>query len=233
MNKISSLLVGVILLSVIFSFATVFTQVGTVGVSQGDWFKWSYSYTLSDEPTPPQFDIDWIKFLVSDISGTLITGESTITYNNGTEHTEISYIDVDNNDVTPIVEGMIISTHYSENDVVNNVQHLKIEEIVLKNFHTEPREMFHSTFTARSDVAFFDHDYYWDRETGILVDMSYYQEFPEDSTLGSGSGELEFKLIESNIPQIPEFPSWIMLPLFLTTTIIVLIYRKRMNRIGG
>jgi len=34
-------------------------------------------------------------------------------------------------------------------------------------------------------------------------------------------------------PAIPEFPSWIIVPLFVTTTVIVIIYRKRLSQKKG
>jgi len=33
-------------------------------------------------------------------------------------------------------------------------------------------------------------------------------------------------------PSIPEFPSWISIPLFLTATLVVILYRKRMKKVA-
>ncbi len=35
-------------------------------------------------------------------------------------------------------------------------------------------------------------------------------------------------IIEQDLNSIPEFPSWIILPLFLTTTVLALLFRKRL-----
>ena len=224
-NKLTFLLVGVVLLSLVFSFDNVFAQVGTVGVSEGDWFKWSYSYIIVDEPTPAHFDIEWIKFLVTDISGTLVNGEATIKYNNGTEHTEAHSVDV-YNDVNPIIREMLISTHYSKGDDINNSQHLDIDDIVTVTYLNEPREMFYSYFAAWSNVSGIDEEYYWDKQTGILVEMTIHQKISGDS----GTSTVELKLIESNISEIPEFPSWIILPLFLIGTIAATVYKRKLTR---
>jgi len=39
--------------------------------------------------------------------------------------------------------------------------------------------------------------------------------------------------VEKNLEFIPEFPSWIILPLFLTATVLALLVRKRMNGNSG
>ena len=38
-------------------------------------------------------------------------------------------------------------------------------------------------------------------------------------------------IVEQNIDSIPEFPSWIIFPIFLTATLIGVIYKKRMIRL--
>jgi hypothetical protein len=231
MNKIRVfLIIIVVILSNMMVVSLARGQVGIVGVSEGDWFKWSYSYSLSDErPTPAQFDIEWIKFLVTDISGTLVIGESTIKYNNGTEHTETNSIDIDQN-LDPIIQEMLISTHYSVNDVIYNIEHLRIDEILTRTYNNQPREMFHSTFTARFDDVVHDHEYYWDRKTGILVEMIYQNEFTENSNLGSGSALFELKLIESNNPEIPEFSTTVIMLLFLSFTLLgTIISTRKLN----
>ncbi len=43
-------------------------------------------------------------------------------------------------------------------------------------------------------------------------------------------GEGDFWLIKTDEQGIPEFPSWIILPLFLTATLAVIIYRKKLTK---
>ena len=38
-------------------------------------------------------------------------------------------------------------------------------------------------------------------------------------------------IVEQDLDSIPEFPSWIIIPLFLIATLTITIYRKRMNNI--
>jgi len=49
--------------------------------------------------------------------------------------------------------------------------------------------------------------------------------------LHTSPGNSEWTMIvEQNIDSIPEFPSWIVLPLFLTVTMVVAIYKKRLPK---
>jgi len=48
--------------------------------------------------------------------------------------------------------------------------------------------------------------------------------------IGSGLSDSYTIIVEENIDSIPEFPSWIILPLFLTATLIVTLARKRLMR---
>ncbi len=37
-------------------------------------------------------------------------------------------------------------------------------------------------------------------------------------------------IVEQNIDSIPEFPSWTILPLFLTVTMVVAIYKRKLSK---
>ena len=47
-----------------------------------------------------------------------------------------------------------------------------------------------------------------------------------------GGGSTEFWLVRTDALGIPEFPSWIILPLFMIATFAVIIYRRRLRRRG-
>jgi len=193
----------IMLLSSMMLVSLAVAQVGTVGVSEGDWFKFGYDIEFSDERLDPNLeDVEWNKFSVTEISGTLVTGETTIRYKNGTEQTVGSYIDVYNFNIANITANMLISTHYNLNDVINNAQHLRIDEIISITYQTEPRETYHCLYIINGSNHDSYFDYYWDKETGILTKLHMFTEFKDDPDLGSATVSVTIKLIESNIPEI-------------------------------
>ena len=219
------------LLSNIMFVSLVMAQVGTVGVSEGDWFKWrTMDIEYSDERLAPVGVNEWTKFTITEISGTLVTGETTVRYENGTEKTSRSYIDVYDFNIANITANLLISTHYNLNDVINNAQHLRIDEIISRPYQTEPRETYHSSYIVNGDTVNSTYDYYWDRETGVLVELKITGEYQDDPDFGSGTTSGVIRLIESNIPEIPEFSPPILIVSFLLATLLSIAIPKHILR---
>jgi hypothetical protein len=47
------------------------------------------------------------------------------------------------------------------------------------------------------------------------------------------SGTTVFWVVKTDAQGIPEFPSWIILPLFLTVTLVVAIFRRKLSKTGN
>jgi len=47
------------------------------------------------------------------------------------------------------------------------------------------------------------------------------------------SGTTVFWVVKTNAQGIPEFPSWLILPLFLTVTLVVAIFRRKLSKTGN
>jgi len=53
-------------------------------------------------------------------------------------------------------------------------------------------------------------------------------------TVNMNNFEVNFEVyVIENIDSIPEFPSWIILPLFLTATLVIVIFRKSLKKSGN
>jgi parallel beta-helix repeat protein len=79
----------------------------------------------------------------------------------------------------------------------------------------------------------------WDNGTSGNYWSDYLTRYPNASEIGNtGVGDTPFYINDNNIDHyslmepytIPEFPSWIILPLFLTVTLVVVIYRKKLAK---
>jgi len=55
--------------------------------------------------------------------------------------------------------------------------------------------------------------------------------YANDTAGNTGASEtVYFTIITNSEQEIPEFPSWIILPLFVTATLVVIIYRKKLTK---
>lgn len=205
-------------------------QTRTVGVSVGNWFKYgditgSWS---SDDPnaTVPYFafnETEWMTMSIESISGTNITGQMTIHYTNGTEEPEEGWIDIDTGEGE---EGLlwIISANLDAGHTLyssGNYSTWMINETVSRTYPGGVRETNHVNFTIEYQMSngieiyqYMSMNFYWDRSSGIQVEMSqeYISQIGENQT----SWSFTVKITESNIWVIPEFPIW-------TTTLLTLV----------
>jgi len=75
-----------LLLSATMFAQSGFAQVRTAGVSEGDWFKYGFSFqwdselnmTSEDFPFADFLDGEWVTLTIQDVSGTNVTVQFTI-----------------------------------------------------------------------------------------------------------------------------------------------------------
>ena len=111
----------------------VFSQPRTVGVSEGDWFRYDltldWDYKL--DVTPEDFIFadflqgNWIKLTIQDISGTNVTGQFTIHFENGTEQLLTGSVDLVTGEGD--LRNWLISTDLNAN---NSLYTTEIDEVV-------------------------------------------------------------------------------------------------------
>jgi len=68
--------------------------------------------------------------------------------------------------------------------------------------------------------------WYWDRSSGIFVEMS--QDYTSHTGNYTTTYSVLLKITESNVWVIPEFPTFLILPLFMIATLLtVIVYRRK------
>jgi hypothetical protein len=237
MNKkvILLTLVSVFLLSAMV--VTSSGQTRTAGVSEGDWFTYDVDFSwLSNDPseTPP---ISWneterTRVMIVAVSGKNVSSQFTWYYKNGTEKTIGGYVNIETGegDEMPI---FAVSADLGEHDTVYTSgwwSSAKINETIVRTYpdgvrdtnHLNISTVFSSELSAQASAL----DYYWDKPTGILVESS-------EAVVTEADGYVTIHVLKSRITAsnawvVPEFPSILILPLFIITTLLaVIVYRRK------
>lgn len=224
-------------------------QVRSVGVSEGDWFKysltfdWSFSNPNATIPADMKLynETEWLWMSVIDVVSTNITTQSVAHLKNGTEITRVpgGSIDVDTG------SGMApwaISANLNLNDSLYTSGELsawKIEETIPRTYPSDTRDTNHVTNTTEYNYpdevnTRASRNCYWDRSTGIIVEMIL--DIQRTEADGSQTNMTSIVLItESNVwtisESMPEFPTWMSMQLILIAlAVAILFYRRRLER---
>jgi hypothetical protein len=238
--------VSIIMLSICLLYAFVISaaaQPRMVGVDVSDWFKyvaavdWSSNDPNATFP-PPDWEMleemnetEWMLCTFESISGTNITLQFTSHFKNGTEIIENGYIDVDTGDGN--MTYVVISSNLDVNDTVyTSLEYStqKINETVIRSYPGVVRETNHMNQTMtgifNETSLYYNKNIYWDRPTGMCVEESYEMRNQTGEYLTTWS--MSFRIADSNVWIIPEFPSFLILPLFMIATLLaVIVYRRK------
>jgi hypothetical protein len=215
-------------------------QPRTVGVSVGNTWRYSTAADWSStDPTakpPPDVveynDTEWLQVTVTGVSGTNISAQMTAHFKNSTEESESGWIDIDTGNNENMTY-MIISANLTVGDPIYTVSlaNWLLNETVQRTYLNGLRETNHVNTTSSTAVQYLASNLYWDKETGIFVELSTQNIFQVSNYTTSWSMGLQ--IISSNIWVIPEFPTWVptllLLIALISATTIVSTQRRRVR----
>jgi hypothetical protein len=227
------------LLLIIF-FQLTFAQVRTAGVKEGDWFKYSLTLdydselnlTTEDFPLANFLVGEQITFTIEDISGTNVTGSFTINYENGTEYSQDGSIDLVTGEGD--LRNWLISSDLNTRDsLYASEPEEMINETITQTYYWGARETNHLiyffNFTSEEDYSFLRSDMFWDKEFGVVTELSFEADVRVNGTQFSASAEV--LIVESNVLEsVPEFNSTSLILTIVIITFSISYFKYRQDK---
>jgi hypothetical protein len=205
-------------------------QVRTAGVSEADWFKYGldldWDYELDESPEDFIFadflEGDIITLSIQEISGTNVTGQFTIRFENGTEKVMTGSVDLvtGEGDLRNwlISSGLIANNPLYETEIDETINETITQAYPWGSRQTN-RLLYSYNFSSGEDYSALSLVFNWDQEIGILTEMSIDAEVQQNGTLIDGSASLT--LIEMNHGNIPEFSQSALILIIVIVTLII------------
>jgi hypothetical protein len=225
--KIAFPLVCVLL---IVSFvAPVFAVEYNPGVSVGQWIK--YGNYIVTTPAETVISPDWSMIEVIGVSGKEVTLRLTGAYMNGTAIPSSEIIA--NIETYRITEGMfeyqnyLLAANLNQGDKTLNVADAAtINKTETRTILGASRSVNILNFTNSYPGQAMKSIIIYDKASGMSLGMEMEITIIESAVTYTNS----YSIIDTNIfdcEPIPEFQSWMILPLFMTATLLVIILQKR------
>jgi hypothetical protein len=235
------LILTFLLLALVWSASA---QARTAGVAVSSTFKYgvTVSWSSNDPSATPLSSLEdanatqWIQLAVTDVSGTNVTEQLTTNYKNGTDITNDGWVDVDTGGGNLTI--YFISADLSPGDsiytTVSPYNTWTINETVSRTYASGARDTNHVNVTTASTSSLGNisiaNNLYWDKSTGVLVELSAAESNQTGAYLTTWSEDLQIS--DSNVWTVPEFPTWTatLIMLIALTSVTILISRQRQHR---
>ena len=253
------IIVASIILLIGMSFlGFVSAQTREPGVSIGDSFKYSFEFNVdvSDSSfVPPSLfedlmeevkNIDSVQATVTQISGSVVTMQTVIQFENGTQQSETTTFDVANGEDSTqeanIGMFLIAANLNAGDNIYASGKGGAINETVTRSYPSGSREVNHQSIVLNYDVGLDEldgtgiteglqqsnmQDTYWDKQTGALVEMTF--NMVTRSSVINADIDLNVQLVDSSVFVVPEFPAssiLVVLALGVSTLVVVFRYKK-------
>ena len=215
---------------------TTLAQTTVPGVSTGNFFNYDFTAFWSSSTANavvPQDLLDvnntQIGITITDVSDSVVSMSITGHYKNGTENTSEAWVNIETGEDSAGY-GFVVAPNLGANSVVypSGNYSFSITETAMRPYPgSGERETNHysSNLTNVGDFSYSYDDLYLDKKTGVMVEW-----YTERSPLSNPNEKtsLQWKIKDTNVWVIPEFPSLLILPFFMITTLLaVLIYRRK------
>ena len=252
MKKLAISILIIITLTLAIPLNSALGQTRTVGVSAGDTFKYNYNLDFNvnnnTDLTLPSYieqlfdqakTIEWAQLTITNVSGTQVTAQTLLHYNNGTEQAGTQTTDVETGQDN--LSSFIVASNLNQGDPLYPGQISNaINETITRNYPSGSRQINHQSIISNYNVTQDEllgfnvtgfqeenqQDIYWDKQLGVLVEMSY--NMVTQSQALNANVTMKLTLVDSNTLTIPEFPTFtpVLLIAAATVTAIVLFKRK-------
>jgi len=225
-------------------------QTRTVGVASGNWFKYgeiNVTWSSNDPNAPKAWygmnfeeynETAWVSAEITGVSGKNVTMQYVVHFKNDTDETASSWVNVETGDGN--ATSMLISANLGVNDTLYTSGPYSIwtiNETITRTYVSGPRETNHINltygpynYTIPPDTEvyyYYSMNFYWDKLTGFLVEDNF--EIMNQTGEYITEWSLQFRVSESNVWVVPEFPSWIpVLTLFIVLTSAIVVYKRRL-----
>lgn len=214
----------------------------TVGVTEDDYFTYvpTYNETISGSgfAIPYQLanftymsEVDSINRTVTDVTGTVVTFQEDWVFNNGSDPATLTLVvDITNTTALDALSIPLIDADATLGDQVAydgswNSEGMFITGTFEWGFPEETRDCnVHISMTTA--YATVNRTFCWDEATGILV--QHWVTISYASGDGGAYGDFRLTLTETNLWEVPEFPTGTALLLvFVAVTVSIDIYRRK------
>lgn len=191
------------------------------GVNVGDVFTYgnlSFNWYSNDTSATPPTEwqglnqTEWIRISVGNVVVKNVTCNLQAHYKNGTEETGSGWIDVDTGDNLNMTWFFIAANLNSGDSIYSSGSYSTwmINETIQKMYDGVPRDANHINMTIEESnpppyyyYVYASQNFYWDRETGALIEMSIYVN--QTFTLSTTEYSISIELTGSNVWVVPEF----------------------------
>jgi hypothetical protein len=216
-------------------------QVRTPGVTVGDTFiyttaaYWSSSDPLASVPSDvvSMNQTEYLRVGITGVDGSNVAIFTIWHYMNGTDSTSLGSVNINTGAVSGGSGGFwaILAANLSVNELIHPLGQdaITVSETVMRNYAGSDRETNHLiiSYQNATEGATGRLDRYFDKQTGILVELHDETSYTNPTTTIT----ISWKIKDTNVWVIPEFPSVLILPLFMIATLLAVIAYRR-KRIG-